>query len=473
MRLTESRPRSTASRISRMLLLCGLLSLSVLAASASAGVALSVLSNDPYTNTTSIHAAEVEPASFAAGSTVVTAFQAGRFPDGGSSNIGWATSTNGGSTWKNGFLPGTTVYAKPAGPYAAVSDEAVAFDAKHGTWMIIMDGLDSDYVGVAVLVNRSTNGGLTWSNPVTVSAGTNDQDRDKTWIVCDNHTASPYYGNCYAEWDDMGHNQQLHMAVSKDGGATWTQSTVPTAQAVIGGQPLVQPSGKVIMPIQQLNKVVSFISSNGGASYTGPTSVATISYHTEAGNFRSSPLTTAGIDSTGKAYVAWSDCRFIASCTANDIVYSSSTDGTHWSAVTRIPIDATTSGVDHFLPGLAVDSTTSGTTAKLALTYLYYPKTSCTESTCQLDVGFVRSSDAGATWSARTLEAGPMALSQMPNTSQGYMIGDFISTAFVTTSTGNAPVSFFEQALAVSGKKCTLGDNSSCRQRTVEHTFAP
>jgi hypothetical protein len=456
-----------------MLLLCGLLSLTVCTAASRAAIPLTVLSNDPYTNTTSFHHAEVQPASFAAGSTVVTAFQAGRFPDGGSSNIGWATSTDGGSTWKNGFLPGTTIYAKPAGPYNAVSDEAVSFDAKHGVWQIIMDGLDSYYSGVAVVVSRSTDGGLTWGLPVTVSAGTNDQDRDKTWIACDNHPGSPYYGNCYAEWDDMGHNQQLHMAVSKDGGASWTQSTVPSALAVIGGQPVVQPSGKVVMPIQQGSKIVSFASTNGGTSYTGPTTIATLTWHAEAGNFRSSPLTTAGTDSTGKVYVAWEDCRFIASCTANDIVYSSSSNGTTWSAVTRIPTDSTTSGVDHFLPGLAVDRNTSGTTTKLALTYYYYPTSNCTESTCQLDVGFVRSSNAGATWTAKTQLAGPMTMSRLPDTSRGYMIGDFISTAYVTTSAGDSPVSLFESALAVSGKTCTLGDITSCQERTVAHVFSP
>ena len=116
-------------------------------------------------------------------------------------------------------------------------------------------------------------------------------------------------------------------------------------------------------------------------------------------------------------------------------------------------IDATTSGVDHFLPGLGVDPTTSGTTAKLALTYLDYPKTSCTASTCQLDVGFTRSSDGGATWTAKTLEAGPTPLSELPNTSQGPMIGDFLSTAFVTTSTGDAPMSFFEAVAGGHGQE--------------------
>jgi hypothetical protein len=473
MRLIGWCSQSTAKRLSWTLLLCGLLSLSICTAASRAAVPLTVLSNDPYTNTTSFHQAEVEPASFAWGSTVVTTFQAGRFPNGGSSNMGFATSADGGTTWKNGFLPGTTVYAKPAGPYQAVSDEAVAFDAKHGVWQIIMDGLDSYSVGVSVLVSRSTDGGNTWNSPVTVSAGTNDQDRDKTWIVCDNNAGSPYYGTCYAQWDDMAHNQQLHMAFSRDGGATWTQSKVPTAQAVIGGQPLVQPSGKVIMPIQQLSKIVSFASTNGGTSFTGPTTIATLTYHTVAGNFRGAPNISAGIDGTGKVYAAWQDCRFIANCTANDIVYSSSADGTTWSAVTRIPIDSVTSGVDHFLPGLAVDPGTSGPTTKLAVTYLYYPVSNCTESTCQLDVGFVRSSNAGSTWTAKTQEAGPMTMSRLPKTSQGYMIGDFISTAYVTTSAGDSPMSFFASALAVTGKTCTLGDNSSCRERTVEHAFAP
>src|SRR5436853_5225350 len=126
------------------------------------------------------------------------------------------------------------------------------------------------------------------------------------------------------------------MAVSRDGGLTWAQSTVPSAVAVIGGRPVVKPGGKLIMPIQEASYIVSYASSNGGTSYTGPTTIATLSYHPEAGNFRSSPLPSAEIDKSGKVYVAWSDCRFITSCAANDIVYSTSTDGTHWSAPTRI-----------------------------------------------------------------------------------------------------------------------------------------
>src|SRR5437867_4015303 len=66
------------------------------------------LSTDPYTNSTSQHQTEVEPDTFSFGTTIVSAFQVGRFTNGGSSNIGFATSTTGGSSWTAGFLPGIT-----------------------------------------------------------------------------------------------------------------------------------------------------------------------------------------------------------------------------------------------------------------------------------------------------------------------------------------------------------------------------
>src|SRR5216683_805899 len=53
------------------------------------------ISSDPYpadSAPAAAHATEVEPDTFAHGSTVVTAFQVGRVFNGGASDIGWATS---------------------------------------------------------------------------------------------------------------------------------------------------------------------------------------------------------------------------------------------------------------------------------------------------------------------------------------------------------------------------------------------
>src|SRR5271166_6905146 len=57
------------------------------------------LSQDSFTNGTSQHMTEVEPAAFAYGSTIVAAFQVARISSGGGADIGWATSTNAGISW--------------------------------------------------------------------------------------------------------------------------------------------------------------------------------------------------------------------------------------------------------------------------------------------------------------------------------------------------------------------------------------
>lgn len=70
--------------------------------------------------------------------------------------------------------------------------------------------------------------------------------------------------------------------------------------------------------------------------------------------------------------------------------------------------------------------------ARLGLTYYYYPSARCSTSSCQLNVGFISSVDGGTTWSSATQLAGPMTLTWLPNTTQGYMVGDYISTSFAS-----------------------------------------
>jgi hypothetical protein len=105
-------------------------------------------------------------------------------------------------------------------------------------------------------------------------------------------------------------------------------------------------------------------------------------------------------------------------------------DGVAWTAKVRVPIDATNSGVDHFIPGFAVDRSTQGASTRLALGYYYYPVASCSSATCQLTVGFTSSTDGGATWTPGRKVAGPISLSWIASTNQGVMVGDYMSTSF-------------------------------------------
>src|SRR5207249_4846016 len=156
--------------------------------------------------------------------------------------------------------------------------------------------------------------------------------------------------------------------------------------------------------------------------------------------------TSAEIDANGTVYVVWADCRFRTNCSSNDLVLSTSADGVTWTKPARIPIDPTTSTVDHFIPGVAVDPATSASSAHLTLTYYYYLVSNC-GTVCQMGVAFVSSQDGGQTWSAPVELAGPMITSWLPNTFSGLMVSDYISTSYVN---GNA-FAVFAAAKAPSG----------------------
>ena len=383
---------------------------------------------------------------FANGSTLVAAFQTGRIVQGGGTDIGWATSTDGGTTWSHGFLPGLTK-GEGTGPYDAASDPVVAYDAKHSVWMIASLPLSNTQQTPAVAVNRSMDGGFTWQSPVSVDTAAISSD--KNWIVCDDWPASPHYGNCYTEWDDPSSNNQdlILMSTSMDGGITWGAAT-PTANMAtgIGGQPLVQPNGTVVVPIET-SAMSSFSSTNGGASWSAPVTISNIQFHADAGGIRSGPLPSAAVDGAGTVWVVWEDCRFRSNCATNDLVYSTSSDGVTWSTVTRVPIDDVSGVIDHFIPGLGIDSATSGNAAHVGLHYYYYSQSNCTVSTCQLFVGYVSSSNGGTTWNAATALTGAMQLGWLPNSQNGLMVGDYIATVF----TNGVPHGAFAVAQANSG----------------------
>lgn len=415
----------TSSHPDRYLWLASTLAFSLaLASLSSAQVTLVQLSEDTFTNTSSQHATEVEPGAFTWGSTTVTAFQVARIFGGGGADIGFATTTDGGAHWTNGFLPGLTIFQ--GGTYQAASDAAVAYDALHGVWLISTLPIGAN---TAVAVSRSTDG-IHWSNPNFV---TKLGSPDKNWIVCDNTSTSKFYGHCYSEWDSTSGGDLLQMSTSTDGGITWSAAVATQGNDLgIGGVPVVKPNGKVVVPFLGFSgSVMAFSSANGGISWTAAVNVGSFINHAQAGPIRSAGLPSSAIDAKGKVFVAWPDCRFRASCASNDIVFSKSGNGTTWTPVKRIPIDAVSSTVDHFITGMAIEPGTSGTTAHIGLVYYYYPVSNCgTGTTCELFAGFIQSSSGGAKWSAPQTLGGPMNLNWLPNTFSGRMVADYAAVGF-------------------------------------------
>jgi len=233
----------------------------VSAGTATAAVPLTQVSADPFTNPTSQHATEVEPDTFAHHGTVVSTFQVGRFFDGGATATGVVRSGDGGATWDAPtFLPDQTFSADPPfgdpdSPFERVSDPVVAYDAAHDVWMISSIPLLPSVEVPTVFFSRSTDDGRTWGLPISMPPpNARSVDLDKNWTVCDNNEASPFFGHCYTQLDNFGEGDRVLMSTSTDGGLTWS-TPIETAgrDKGLGGQPVVQPDGTVVVPFEALN----------------------------------------------------------------------------------------------------------------------------------------------------------------------------------------------------------------------------
>src|ERR1043165_123207 len=161
--------------------------------------ATTAIGTDPFTqatchasNTTN-HPANVEPDSFSFGSTIVAAYQVGRIYDGGACAIGFSTSTNNGASWTSGLLPGITKYTG-GGTFDRATDAAVAYDARHNTWIISSLVLTEagGVKGVGIRNSLSTDGGQTWPTVTSIPNAAGMVSPDKKWNVCDNTPPTPF-----------------------------------------------------------------------------------------------------------------------------------------------------------------------------------------------------------------------------------------------------------------------------------------
>ena len=400
---------------------------------------------DTLTDPAAQHATQAEPDSFAAGDTVVTAFQVGRFFDGGADAIGFSTSHDGGRTWTSGLLPFLTANTPgAAGTFARASDPAVAYDAAHGVWLVVSLALgvsippppsNGPAFFTSIVVSRSVDG-IVWTAPQVVAPLTAGA-YDKEWITCDNRDDSAFRGRCYVSYTDFSDGYRIAVHASLDGGVTWgpaVKAASPVAEGS-GSQPTIAAGGVVVVPFASFEaspRLLAIRSTDGGATFSGPAVIAPVSTH-EFSPVRAEIFPSAEVDGAGTVYVAWPDCGFRAGCpeAPTDIVLSTSADGITWTTPRLVPTDDPAASLDHFTPGLAVDPATSGATARLAVAY--YTRPIPCAAGCALGAAFVGSADGGQTWSPpRSLATQPMALEWIADTATGRLLGDYISTSFLT-----------------------------------------
>jgi hypothetical protein len=401
-----------------------------------------VIFSDLLTGVPGQHATAVEPDTDAWGNTVVSAFQVGRVADGGAAAIGWATSVDGGSTWRTGLIPGLTPSTSPPGPFQRVSDPAVAYDRVHGVWLVsilVVDRLPGGDPDTALIVSRSADG-VTWSLPVITSPKRRLFAHDKNWIACDDWPASPYAGRCYVTWSNPADGSAVALSTSTDGGLQWGPAATAAGASGTGTQPVVRPDGTLVIPYRASGMTIrALVSRDGGATLGAPIAVADVRV-APVPELRSPPLPSAEVAADGRVYVVWHDCRFRRDCGSNDIVLVSSADGVSWSVPARVPLSALRFAgapdrgeTHHVIPGLGVDASTGGGGARLALaSYAVGRFCAVGELTCPIAPSFVSSADGGRTWSTPVALSDPQPLSAIADTTQGRMVGDYVSTSFVS-----------------------------------------
>lgn len=301
----------------------------------------------------------------------VALYQAGRVDAGCAQATGFATTFDGGKTWRDGHLPKVTVATGGTTPLS--SDPVVAFGPKNYVYAnVLLCEEDQNDLAFAV----SKDGGRTWSRFTRVPTERTFTMDDKNWFTVDMSKAEGHhFGRIYLVWDAIAPVVAMY---SDDHAKTWHGPFVIYEGQGIGTIPLVLPNGDLGVVFSTLADpvppippdtdsalgpskfVISYAPGAGSVPTGGPLAFsAPVTVATDFGNDTrmqraGEGLPTAGVDpKNGRIYVAWQDNRFRTD-EVNDIVLTHSDDQVTWSEPKRISGGKRDNWREHFTPALAV-----------------------------------------------------------------------------------------------------------------------
>jgi BNR repeat-like domain len=393
---------------------------------------------------TNYAATEVEPwidVNPAKTANVVGIWQQDRWSDGGSRGLVAGVTFDGGATWKSVVIPKGS--RCPGGIYDRASDPWLSFGPDGDLYAISL-ALSHDATESAILVNKSVDGGVTWSNAKTLIHDTTaDTFNDKQTITADPTNAD----FVYAVWDrgrSGAAGSDVMFSRTTDGGVTWeTPRAIYAPNAVessVGNQIVVQPNGTLVDVTEWSTAAGDFVavlrSTDKGATWSAPKVVAA----QRALNVREpdtnklvragAELPEVGVDpTTGRLYAVWMDSRF-SNGSIDEIALSRSTDGgLTWSApikVNKTPSSIALLNRQAFTPSVEVAA--NGT---VAVTYYDFRKNT-SASGVPTDYWLVHCHSGctnRANWS-ETHVAGSFNIKRAPN-ARGYFLGDYEGLAAV------------------------------------------
>jgi hypothetical protein len=292
---------------------------------------------------------------------------------------GFFTSFDAGASWVDGQVPMRS--GNGAGDPSPAFNAKLSGNTAQTGWAMMAQlentaGQGGSFVTQGdVSVSYSRNGGITWSEPVTVMKGKGASigpaNRatffDKEWLTVDNNPSSPHYGRAYvvaARFLNALHGayaeSAVYFAFSDDGGRSWSrpkaisgsnplcteQSRGPVGECDENGFPIpeVAVNGDLVVHFQNTNvetawetpdefesTLMAVKSTNGGATFSAPVVIA----HLEDG-FADTPWSVIGRQTVTGHQIRWQSPGTITADPTNPahwvVVYNDNFAGTHDAA---------------------------------------------------------------------------------------------------------------------------------------------
>lgn len=383
---------------------------------------------------------------------------------------GYYRSTDGGNTWTGGYLPGFAKIGRTSGGDPSLDAGPRRCADGHHAWScganVYYASLADPFPergGEAVTLSRSADDGASWTDPVVVDATvTPGQFDDHEWLAVDKSPASPDFGRLYVTWAVFCNNcsgngnVKILIAHSDDDGATWSKPVQVSAANNNGsqgfretGQLTIASDGTVedfwtenadSTHLQGLQVVA--VSKNGGATFTAPTTISTVTDYPLTGTpfdvvdlFNRVPGMSARVDcyphpaadpTSTRVVVVW--CDFGG---GHGVVRgASSTDGLHWTSLGTV---AGVSGRNAFFPEPAIGADGVVSVGFDALTAP--PANDLWQTGTQVyDAYYVQSTGSGFTAPLRVSTASSNPDGSSYNNLQEQFIGDYIGIVNGATS---------------------------------------
>ena len=364
-------------------------------------------------------------------------FQEGRFASGGGAvDCGYSISHDGGLTWSRFLLQHLTMTS--GGPYYRATDPVVAFDLNNNVYLETLVATDPQFVNGAVVLSKSTDGGVTFASPVVAYQPSNSFFPDKEWMAINTFPGTATAGRLLVTFSLFSNinsdGAPIRRVYSDNGGATWSSAAaISTETTLQGSQPLYLPNGNCVVVYwnfgtaqQPGERLEAVISTDGGQNFGLPSIITSAVEYNEPSIRTGSFLPAAAADRTTQNI-----CVVYQTLLGGNprIAFTRSTNGgSTWTAPVAISDNPAGSGV--FNPAINI-SPDGGT-----ITCAFYDHRNNPGSHVLVDLYLAQSFDFGNTWQPNIrLTSVSTDASLAPLTATGYMLGDYLGLAQTTRPT--------------------------------------